>query len=220
MKMLAVFEKGPRLRLIGHLDLMRAMQRALRRSSLPIRYSQGFNPHILISFAAPLSLGAVGLREVMEVSLEGDVTAEEFLRRLSAALPPDIRLLSARPVEDTHKPPMALLRAARYQLAPRTPCPLSQADADAFLKKEAIPAVKKTKSGEKEIDLKPMIHELSVKDGRIICTLDLCEERSCKPELMLSCLCDSAHIDPPEVTVTRMMLLSEKDGCFLPLEDA
>ena len=73
MKMLAVFEKGPRLRLIGHLDLMRAMQRALRRSGLPIRYSQGFNPHILLTFAAPLNLGAVGMREVMEVPVEGEV---------------------------------------------------------------------------------------------------------------------------------------------------
>ncbi len=220
MKMLAVFEKGARLRHIGHLDLMRAMQRALRRSSLPIRYSQGFNPHILMSFAAPLSLGAVGLREVMEVSLEREVPAEEFSGRLSRALPPDIRLLSCRPVADTHKPPMALLRAARYRIEPRGECPLTQGDLDAFLKKESIPAVKKTKSGEKEIDIKPMIHELTLKDGNIFCTLDLCEEKSCKPDLMFACLCSSAGIPPTEALVVRLLLLSEKDGVFLPLEDA
>lgn len=44
--MMVVFEKGETLRYIGHLDLMRAMQRALRRSGLPIRYSNGFNPQI------------------------------------------------------------------------------------------------------------------------------------------------------------------------------
>ncbi|MBR6707840.1 MAG: TIGR03936 family radical SAM-associated protein [Clostridia bacterium] len=220
MKMLTVFEKGARLRHIGHLDLMRAMQRALRRSSLPIRYSQGFNPHILMSFAAPLSLGAVGMREVMEVSLEGNVTAEEFSNRLSRALPPDIRLISCRPVDDTHKPPMALLRAARYRIEPRGECSLTQGDLDAFLGKAAIPAVKKTKSGEKEIDIKPMIHELTLKDGKIFCTLDLCEEKSCKPELMLSCLCSSSGVPPMEALVVRLLLLSEKDGAFLPLEDA
>ena len=64
--MMVVFEKGETLRYIGHLDLMRAMQRALRRSGLPIRYSNGFNPHIRLSFAAPLSVGVVGLRELME----------------------------------------------------------------------------------------------------------------------------------------------------------
>ncbi len=220
MKMLAVFEKGARLRHIGHLDLMRAMQRALRRSSLPIRYSQGFNPHILLSFAAPLSLGAVGMREVMEVALERDVTAEEFTSRLSGALPPDIRLLSCRAVEDAHKPPMALLRAARYRIDPRGECGLTEEHLAAFLRKESIPAVKKTKSGEKEIDLKPMIHELMLRDGHIFCTLDLYEQQSCKPELLFSCLCASASIPVPEARYTRLMLLSERDGSFLPLEDA
>ena len=60
MKMIVVFEKTPRLRHIGHLDLMRAMQRALRRSDLPLKYSQGFNPHILLTFASPLSVGFSG----------------------------------------------------------------------------------------------------------------------------------------------------------------
>ena len=67
MKMIVVFSIRDRLKYIGHLDLMRAMQRALRRSGLPVRYSQGFNPHLQISFAAPLSVGMEGLREVMEV---------------------------------------------------------------------------------------------------------------------------------------------------------
>ena len=220
MKMLAVFEKGPRLRHIGHLDLMRAMQRALRRSSLPVRYSQGFNPHILLSFAAPLSLGAVGLREIMEVPLEEDVSEADFTRLLSRALPPDIRLLACRKTDDAHKPPMALLRAARYKITPLGPCPLAQEDLDAFLRRETIPAVKKTKSGEKEIDLKPMIHELSLREGCVYCTLDLCEEKSCKPELLFACLCASSGIDLPDARVTRMTLLAERDGMFLPLEDA
>ncbi|MBR6754287.1 MAG: TIGR03936 family radical SAM-associated protein, partial [Clostridia bacterium] len=62
MKMLVIFEKSERLRHIGHLDLMRAMQRALRRSGLPIAFSQGFNPHVLLNFAAPLSVGMPGKR--------------------------------------------------------------------------------------------------------------------------------------------------------------
>ena len=57
MKMLVVFEKMGAHRFLGHLDLQRAMQRALRRSGLPVTYSQGFNPHLQLSFAAPLSVG-------------------------------------------------------------------------------------------------------------------------------------------------------------------
>ena len=79
MKMLVVFEKFPRIRHIGHLDLMRAMQRALRRSDLPVKFSQGFNPHMLLTFAAPLSVGMAGNREIMEVPLAAAVTEEAFL---------------------------------------------------------------------------------------------------------------------------------------------
>lgn len=91
MKMIVVFSLKDRLKYIGHLDLMRAMQRALRRGGLPVRYSQGFNPHILLSFAAPLSVGMEGLREVMEVPYEGNITPNEFIHKLNAALPPLIR---------------------------------------------------------------------------------------------------------------------------------
>ena len=90
MKAWITFEKKPRLRHIGHLDLMRAMQRALRKSDLPICFSKGFNPHLQLTFAAPLSVGMYGLREVMEVPLEGDVTAEEVMDKLSRALPPEL----------------------------------------------------------------------------------------------------------------------------------
>ena len=78
--MMVVFEKGEALRHIGHLDLMRTMQRALRRSNLPIKYSNGFNPHIRLSFAAPLSVGVIGLRELMEVPLEDGVTVQRMLQ--------------------------------------------------------------------------------------------------------------------------------------------
>lgn len=60
--MMAVFEKGERLRHIGHLDIQRAVQRALRRSMLPVAYSNGFNPHILLTFASALSTGYAGRR--------------------------------------------------------------------------------------------------------------------------------------------------------------
>ena len=96
MRILATFEKQERLRHIGHLDIMRAMQRALRRSGLPVSYSKGFNPHILLTFASALSVGAVGQREIMEVSLAGEIEPEEFMTRLNAALPPEMQLTSAR----------------------------------------------------------------------------------------------------------------------------
>ena len=218
MKMIVVFEKAPRLRHIGHLDLMRAMQRALRRSGLPLRYSQGFNPHILLTFAAPLSVGMPGRREIMEVPIEGEMSGEDFLKKLQKALPPDLPCLSARPVEDTHPAPMALLTAALYE-ARFDETPPDFADTVArYLAQPEIPAVRKTKSGEKPCDLKPMIHLLRVMGDSLAMGLALSEKATCKPDLLLSSLFSFAGREKPRALVTRLQLLGEKDGVLTPLE--
>lgn len=219
MKMIAVFEKAPRLRLIGHLDLMRAMQRALRRSGLPLRYSQGFNPHILLTFAAPLSVGMPGQREIMEVPLEGQVSAEEFMRKLSAALPPDLPLLSARPVEDRHPAPMALLAAALYEAKlEAVPEGLTGA-VGRFLQQEAIPVMRKTKSGLRPADIRPMIYDLRLAGDTLHMALALSEKATCKPDLLLQTLFDFAGVERPAARITRTQLLGEADGVLTPLEN-
>ena len=218
MKMIAVFEKKPRLRHIGHLDLMRAMQRALRRSGLPLRYSQGFNPHILLTFAAPLSVGMPGKREIMEVPLEGKVTPEEFTARLSAALPPDLPLLSCRPVEDSHPAPMAQLAAAVYEAA-LSSVPDGLPDAIArFLEQKEINVMRKTKSGLKPADIRPMIYELRLTGGTLLMALALSEKATCKPDLLMQSLFEFAGTERPGALITRTMLLGEENGVFRPLE--
>ena len=90
MRIIAIFEKNERVRHIGHLDIQRAVQRGLRRSGLPVAYSNGFNPHILVAFASALSTGACGEREIMDVKMAEETKAEEFLRRMNDAMPPEI----------------------------------------------------------------------------------------------------------------------------------
>lgn len=216
--MLVVFEKGERLRHIGHLDLMRTMQRALRRSDLPLQYSQGFNPHILLTFAAPLSVGISGLREVMEVPLQGELTEEAFLAQLSPALPADIKCLSARAVPDTHPAPMALLRAAKYEAVLENGEALLAA-VPAFLDQRSIMATRKTKSGEKPCDIRPMIYELSASGNTLSMTLALCEEATCKPDLLLTALADFAGAEKPRARLRRLALLGRGFAApFDPLE--
>jgi len=218
MKMIVVFEKGPRLRHIGHLDLMRAMQRALRRSGLPLCYSQGFNPHILLSFAAPLSVGMPGKREIMEVPIARDMAAEAFMDRLSAALPPDLPCLEVRPVDDRHPAPMALLSAAAYEAKMETvPEALPEA-MGRFLAQKEIPALRKTKTGLKPCDLRPMIHELTLTGDTLSMTLALCEKATCKPELLLSSLFEFAALPRPRALITRTRLLGLRNGALCPLE--
>ena len=217
MKMLVVFEKHPRIRHIGHLDLMRAMQRALRRSGLHVKFSQGFNPHLLITFAAPLSVGMPGRREIMEIPLAAETDEKEFLEKLNAALPPELNCLSARRVEDKHPASMASLYAAEYEIQV---APEGTALCDAvpsFMAQETIMALRKTKSGEKLIDIKPLIYKLEVISPSVIrCTLALSEAATCKCDLLLDALCAHAGLEArPHTLCTRLQMFG-KD--LIPLE--
>ena len=220
MKMLVVFEKTPRLRHIGHLDLMRTMQRALRRSGLPIRYSQGFNPHILLTFAAPLSLGMAGMNEIMEVPVAENVDANEFMQTLSASLPPDLIIRTVRAVEDTHPASMAALTAARFECVFDAPVPELENAVDAFLKQEEIMVMRRTKSGEKLSDIRPMIHELAFVGHKLYMTLALSEKATCKPDLLMSALCDFAKVEKPHTMFTRLQLFTTLGDDLISLEDA
>lgn len=217
MKMIVVFEKRERLKFIGHLDVMRAMQRALRRSGLPLRYSQGFNPHILLSFAAPLSVGVEGLREVMEVPLAEPVTEIDFLEALNAALPPLMRCLSARLVEDSQPAMMALCAAADYLISPLEDARALKDALPAFLAQPAIQAQRRSKKGLVAVDLRPLIHSAVATEEGIDVVLALQEKGTCKPELFLSSLADFAGVATPRCHITRRALL---DQDLAPLEDA
>ena len=89
------FSKGSALRYIGHLDLVRAWERALRRASLPVAWTHGYTPRIRLSFAAPLALGAVGERELADVFLNERVDVDDLRVRLGAQLPGSCDLLDA-----------------------------------------------------------------------------------------------------------------------------
>ncbi len=224
MRMLVVFEKGSALRHIGHLDLMRTMQRILRRTSLPVAYSQGFNPHMIVNFAAPLSVGASGLREIMDVSLATEIAEDIFLSKLQEVLPPALKAVAARAVADQYPAPMSRLFSASYEICVIDSSGKTLANTvPAFLERHEIPAMRKTKSGEKPCDIRPMIYQLSVeeKDGSFIfhAVLAMREEATCKPDLLMTSLSTMAQVPCPAYTLTRTGMLGKRlDGSIVPLE--
>lgn len=225
MRMLAVFEKGWRLRHIGHLDLMRTMHRALRRTALPVAYSRGFNPHMLVSFASALSVGVAGEREIMDVALAREVSEADFMAELSRALPPDLVLRQAVAVPDQHPAPMALLAAASYRafFPGEAAQPLWEAIAPLLARGE-IQAMRKSKSGLKPCDIRPMILSLAGRceaDGVVMeMTLALREQATCKPELVLNALREQAGLEAcPRCELVRTALWGQNDqGALVPLE--
>ena len=224
MRIQAVFEKNERVRHIGHLDIQRAVQRGLRRSGLPVAYSNGFNPHILVSFASALSTGACGRREIMDVTMAEEVEPALFLEKMNGAMPPEMRLLEARRVEDRHPALTALLKAASYDLTLRDPGQAEKliAAVDAMMGQDRILVVRKSKSGLKECDIKPLIYALRGKGSHLYATLALTERETCKPGMLLDAMKNAAGIPPEEevrMLVIRTALLGEDgEGRLAPLE--
>lgn len=219
--MMAVFEKNERLRHIGHLDIQRAVMRALRRSGLPVSYSKGFNPHILLTFASALSTGAAGRKEIMEVQLDREVSPEEFVSAMNAAMPPDMQLSFAKALDDKHVALMAQVQAADYTISILDDAAAEKmvAALPAFLGQDSIMAMRKTKSGMKETDIRPLLIELTGEGNVLHAKMTLTERLACKPNMLLDALAAFAGVETPRAMVVRNGLFGlDERGALTPLE--
>ena len=153
------FEKTGRAVYISHLDLMATMQRAFSRAGLELRYSEGFNPHPLISILLPLSVGTASLCELMDFRLRRDADLEELPARLTAALPEGLRVTEAYPCERKSAELKWLDVRGRLEYDSGLPAP---EDLTAFYSPPEIVIEKKTKRGMGMTDIRPAIDRISV----------------------------------------------------------
>ena len=190
MRMIAEFEKMGRMSWFSHLDLQNTMQRALRRAQLPVAYSQGFNPHVLTSFATALSVGCQSRGEVMEVEMAGEISPEEFAEKLNACLPDGLKVRRCALVPDSVPALMAKVAEAGYDItAPNAD--LTQA-VEAFLKAEEVMVEKRSKTKTRLVNIRPMVHEITCafdgKDSRLSMVLEQTNVNALKVELVMQAL--------------------------------
>ncbi len=179
-----VFSKTGRARFISHLDLVRMMTRVMRRAGIPLWYTEGFNRHPYLTFAAPLALGFEGLHETMDLRLEEDMPFNELVSRLNAAFPEGFEAVSA--AEVMHK--AGELSASRYRLVLNCP-PQTVTD---LLSQPKILVEKRTKKKTvKTLDICPAFAGAQVKaigDGcEILVTLPTGND-NINPNLLLQAL--------------------------------
>lgn len=160
------FTKESSIKFISHLDLMRTIQRVIRRADLPMEYSKGFNPHMAMSIAQPLSVGVYSDAEYMDIVLVEELSEEEVINRLNEKTASGIKFLNAKKVvnvEGQKKVPqsMALVDAARFTI--KMICKdanIVEEKMKALEKESQWTTIKKSKKGEKEVNLKTMIKEM------------------------------------------------------------
>ena len=224
--MILEFRKGDIVRHLGLLDLQRTMQRALRRSGLPIAYSKGFSPHIVMSFASALSSGIPGDAELLDVGREGNTTEPQCLEAMNRVLPPSLAVTRVRLVDARYPKLGAALQQAQYRITLRGGDARAVTEAiPGFLAQEEIMALRKTKKSETMVNIRPMIHELTAaydesQDSAVLTArVSFVEAATLKPDLLMEALCAYAGAQPERCEIRRTALLGMVDGKPVPLID-
>lgn len=165
MKLRIKFAKSGAMRFIGHLDVMRYFQKAIRRAEIDIAYSGGFSPHQIMSFAAPLGVGLTSNGEYLDIEVNSYTSSEDMMNRLNEVMVEGMEVLSVTMLDEQSKNAMASVAAAEYSIRFRDgyePAIDWGGQIKSFYNQSSIPVTKKTKKSEMELDLKPSIYSLTV----------------------------------------------------------
>ncbi len=209
MKLRIKFSKKGPLRFIGHLDIMRYFQKAIRRSDIDIAYSTGFSPHQIMSFAAPLGVGVESEGEYFDIEANSVTTAEDMIARLNAEMAEGMTITGMRILPDNAKNAMASVKAASYRLnwkeGNSPEYSLSEAVSE-FLSREEVLYTKQTAKSVIERNLKEAVYELKAADERTVYMLvDASSAGNVKPGAVIECLAGfyGKTYDSNAIQVTR-----------------
>ncbi len=226
MRLRIKFKKYGPIRFIGHLDVMRFFQKAIRRAGIDVAYSNGFSPHQLMAFAAPLGVGLASNGEYMDIEINSMVSCQDIRERLNHVSVPGIEVLSVKQLPDSAENAMASVAAAAYTVRFREG-KNPKADISAllpdFLSREQIPITKKTKKGTREVDLKEGIYRLSYEDGVFFMIVDASSGGNIKPVQIMEALLLQAGetLQENALAVTREEVYTQKKGenRLIPLDE-
>lgn len=216
MKLRVKFRKYGPVRFIGHLDVMRFFQKAIRRAGLDIAYTGGFSPHQIMTFAAPLGVGLESNGEYMDIEVHSLKSSQDAVDRLNGASVYGIEILSARVLPEDAGNAMASVAAASYTVRfreGRAPgIDIAQTLPD-FLSKEKISFIKETKKGIRELDLRPGIYELKWDGAAFSMMVDASSAGNIKPGQVIEALLAETgeKLQENALLITREDVYTEAD---------
>ena len=212
MKIRIQFAKYGKMIYIGHLDIMRYFQKAIRRAEIPIAFTTGYSPHMIMSFAQPLGVGVTSDGEYFDIEITKTISSENAVAQLNAVMVEGIEVISFREISSDKKASgMTIVAAADYKVTfPETfrhaeeirVLPESwKGKVESFMAQPEIVVLKKTKRSEKEVNIKPMIYEMSALDDGIYLYLATGSEQNLKPDLVAEAFLKFSGEDPEETPV-------------------
>ena len=230
MKIRIKFAKYGTMKFIGHLDMMRFFQKAIRRADIDIKYSEGFSPHQIMSFAAPLGVGIESHGEYMDIEVLSMTSTEDMKNALNQVMVEGVEVISVTILPEHVKNAMSSVTAASYSLRMKEgsfPIDDLEGKIRDFCRQATIPYTKETKKSVVELDLKQGIYELGAgQNGTIHMLVNASSSGNIKPTMVFEKLCQFAgvEISPSDYQVTRLETFTDtaKDGDdhrFIPLAD-
>jgi radical SAM-linked protein len=226
LKIRGLFTKKNYLRYISHLDLIRLFHRSFNRSQIPIKYSEGFNPHPKFSISNPLSLGIESEGEYIDIELIRDIPIDEFITRMNETLPEDIQIIKAIEINNSDSI-SSIIEWAFYELKFTL---INKVDIDDLKKeiedwvdRDSIIITKLKKKGKnkvpKEVNIIPLIGNVVVKgkdkNGFLVINtlLKTGENGNLKPMEFIEAMNRdlSLSLDLDSIMIKRLALYAEKD---------
>lgn len=190
LKIRIKFTKTGPVRYIGHLDVMRYFQKLNRRAGIDVKYSAGFSPHQIMSFAAPLGVGLESLGEYVDIEVNSTLSSKEAVDALNSVSVPGIQVSSYVCLPEGTANAMSSVAAADYKVSIKEQYKPENIDLkalfDEFLSQKQIMVMKASKKSEREIDLKPLIYEAYIDDENcFLFKLSTGSVENLKPELVM-----------------------------------
>ncbi|QJW48303.1 DUF2344 domain-containing protein [bacterium BFN5] len=212
--------KGEEIRYISHLDYARVIERAIRRANLPVAYSEGFNPHMKISFASALAVGVTSDAEYLDIELNQAVAAAEVQERLAAQLPAGLKLKKAKYVDQKTPALMAVVNLAQYKVIVPSGSDFAMVEQAVAEFNQALEVryIRESPKGRKEIDVKDYVEQdiaVEQKDGLVVLsmTIKITPTGSVKPGEVLKALVENFALNVAEAGA-----LIHRTGLFIANE--
>ena len=234
MKIRIKFRKWGSMKFIGHLDMMRYFQKVMRRADVDIRYSEGFSPHQIMSFAAPLGVGITSDGEYFDIEVHSTKSSAEMIADMNKTMVDGVEITGYVALPDNAKTAMSIVAAADYVLSYKegydVPFSVEEWKAkvdELFTSQNTFTIVKKTKKSEREVDLKPLVYAFDVieEDGKPAFYINVSTGSvdNIKPELLLASMYEKLGLEYNESAIAihrkDVYAIDDKSGEKMPLLD-
>jgi len=219
------FRKNGVMKFIGHLDIMRYFQKAIRRAGIPIKFSEGYSPHMIMSFANPLGVGLTSDGEYFDIELRAPIASKEAVEKLNEQMVEGMEVISFVEIPDDKKSKgMSIVAGADYLSISKVGMPAEdwKEKLSAFFAQEEILVWKETKKSKKEVNIKPMIYELYPEGDNIYMRVAAGSVQNLKPELVTEAFAAYCGMSDAKFVHHRLETLAntgtDTEPVFVPLD--